>query len=523
MKAQSRVASGAVTGDLTEDGEVARFRGIPYAMPPVGKLRWKPPQPPASWPGVRQATKFAAASLQPPVMLETSYLYNNELPTSEGWSNEDCLYLNVYTGSLDASERRPVIMWFHMGAFNLGWSGGPLQDGSNLARSGAVVVVANYRLGRLGFLAHPALTAESPYHASGNYGLMDQIAALKWVRDNISAFGGDPNCVTIGGVSAGSCSVSVLMASPLAAGLFHRAIGSSGGSFGPTSESGTHFAACFQSLAAAERSGEAYMAGRGVTTAAQMRALPAASLLYEGWQRTDFLETVYPVVDGHVLPANPFDLFTHKRHNDVPLLTGSNADEPLLGYTDATLFESHNRELLGAELEDFKRIYPLGTEQQTMLSTATAGGDRVFIWQNWAWVRLQARFGRESAYYYHFAYEPPIPANRYAEQAQWPNLGAAHVIEMPYVWRNLQCRDWPFTATDYQLSDTMSSYWLNFARTGNPNGPALANWPAFNGSDPQLMRFDAKPSVQPAPDEALRERMSFWDRAFARQSTLEIS
>ena len=521
MKAQTGIADGALTGDLTEDGSVARFRGIPYAMPPIGELRWKPPQPSAPWQGALRATKFAPASPQPPIILETSYMYNGELHSSMGWSSEDCLYLNVYTASLDAAERRPVIVWFHTGGFNFGWSGGPLYDGSNLARAGAVVVTVTYRLGRLGFLAHPALSAESAHHASGNYGLLDQIAALKWVRDNIFAFGGDPNCVTIYGQSAGSSSVSVLMASPLASGLFHRAIGSSAGSFGPTSEGGTHFGSCFQSLAAAERCGEAYMAGRAVATATQMRALPAASLLdvdYTG-QRPDFLETVYPIVDGYVLPANPYDLFVHKRHNDVPLMTGSNAAEGqgIHFYMEAQLFEKYNRELLGAEFENLQTVYPMETQQQTIVSSANFGSDRVFTWQNWTWVRLQEKFGRQAAYYYHFAYEPPIPANRYAEQALSPSLGAAHSIEVPYVWRNLQSRDWPLSAIDHQLSHTMSSYWLNFARTGNPNGAGLPEWPAFSATDPKLMLFDAKSSVQPAPVEPLRERMSFWDRAFARQ------
>jgi para-nitrobenzyl esterase len=518
MEAIARTVGGVVHGEVLPGGTCACFRGIPYAAAPVGALRWKAPQRAASWSGTRQATKFGAASLQPP-FISTSYMFDGDMREF----SEDCLYLNVYTNGLDAAERRPVIVWFHMGAFNIGWSGGPLHDGSHLARAGAVVVTANYRLGRLGFLAHPALTGESPDHASGNFGLLDQIEALKWVRDNISAFGGDPNCVTIAGVSAGSCSVSVLMASPLAAGLFHRAFGSSAGSFGPTSDGGTQFASCFQSLAAAERSGAAYMSRRGATTAAQMRALPADSLqddVFSG-HRTDFLETVYPIVDGRVLPANPYDLFRQRRYNDVPLLAGSNAAEHLRPYTDAALFESQNRDLLGAEFENFKKIYPMETEQQTLVSTANAGADRVFTWQSWIWARLQARFGRQPAYYYHFAYEPPIPPNLYAEQAQWPHLGAAHAIDVPYFWRNLQCRNWPYSSADHQLSETMSSYWLNFARSGNPNGAGLTQWPALNLADPKLMRFDTLSEVQQAPAKAMEARMEFWDRVFGRRVELD--
>jgi para-nitrobenzyl esterase len=520
MDATVRTSGGLVTGEALKGDDCIHFRGIPYAAPPVGALRWKPPEPATPWVGTREATKFGAASLQPS-FISTSYMFDAEMSSF----SEDCLYLNVCTAAMDATERRPVIVWFHMGAFNIGWSGGSLHNSSHLARAGAVVVTVNYRLGRLGFLAHPALTAESTYHASGNYGLLDQIAALKWVRDNIAAFGGDPNCVTIAGVSAGSCSVSVLMASPLAAGLFHRAFGSSAGSFGPTSDGGTQFASCFQSLAAAERSGAAYMSRRGATNAAQMRALPADSLqddVFSG-RPNDFLETVYPIVDGYVLPANPYDLFKQRRYNDVPLLAGANAAEHLRAYTDAALFESQNREFLGSEFDNFKTIYPMETEQQTLVSTANAGADRVFTWQSWIWARLQARFGRQPAYYYHFAYEPPIPPNTYAEQAEWPHLGAAHAIEVPYFWRNLGCRNWPYSSTDHQLSETMSSYWLNFARSGNPNGAGLTQWPALNLADPKLMRFDTSSEVQQAPAKALQARMAFWDRAFRRWVELETA
>ena len=527
MEAQTRVACGTLAGVLTEDGTVARFLGVPYAMPPVGDLRWQPPQPPAAWPGHRQATKFAPASLQPAIISEKSYMYNGELPSDDSWASEDCLYLNVYTASLDSSERRPVIVWFHTGGFNFGWPSGPLYEGSNLARAGAVVVTVGYRLGRLGFLAHPALTAESPHHASGNYGLLDQIASLEWVRENIAVFGGDPGCVTIYGQSAGSTSVSILMASPLAAGLFHRAIGSSAGSFGPTSEKSTHFGSCFQSLSAAERSGEKYMGLHGATTAAEMRSLPAASLLdvdYSG-ERFDFLDTVYPIVDGHLLPANPYDLFVQRRHNDVPLMTGSNAAEGqgIHFYMDEGLFDKYNRELLGAEFDNLKIVYPMDSKEQTIVSSANVGSDRVFTWQNWTWARLQATYGRRPAYYYHFAYEPPIPENHYAEQALSPSLGSAHSIDVPYVWRNLQARNWPFSAVDHQLSETISTYWLNFARSGNPNGPGLAEWPQFDVAQPKLMLFDAHPEARGAPLEAFRERMIFWDRAFERKFTIEIA
>jgi para-nitrobenzyl esterase len=505
-----RTQSGLIAGEAGADGVIS-FKGVPYAQPPLAALRWRAPQPVTPWNGVRSATSFGPACIQP-LMPENSLLYGGEREMSE-----DCLYLNIYTANVDVAEHRPVILWLHHGGFMMGWSGAPIYDGSALARAGAVVVTVNYRLGRLGFLAHPALTAESPEHSSGNYGLMDQIAALTWVRDNIAAFGGDPDCVTIYGVSAGSFSVSALMASPLAQGLFHRAIGGSGGAFGPQANS-SEIGDCLQPLAAAERTCAELMSSIGATTAAELRALSAEQILAakipEFWlARRGLLDTTYPIVDGYVLPDEPRRIFAARRHNDVPLITGSNADEasitPFNGDTDTYLAD--NRALLGPLFERFIKLFPAGPDGQTALSSAAANSDRLFSWQNWAWARLQAQYGRNPVYYYHFAHEPPVPANRVAEQGMTARVGAFHSAEIPYVFRNLAARDWPWSETDRELSETLSGYWLDFARSGDPNGGGRSRWLAFSMKDQHLMRFAAGaiPSLARAS-----ERFMFWDEFY---------
>lgn len=513
MKALTKIACGALAGDTSPDGAIARFKGIPYAKPPVGALRWRPPQRPEPWSGTRQALQFGPASIQL-LSPKNSFWYMDEDAMSE-----DCLYLNVYTGSLDPAERRPVIVWLHFGAFNFGWSGSSLFDGTELARNGAVVVTVTYRLGRVGFLAHPALSAESEFHASGNYGLMDQIAALAWIRENIGAFGGDPGCVTVYGVSAGSFSVSALMASPLAEGLFHRAIGGSGGAFGPVSEDNSRIGDYSQSLEAAERAGEALMAGFGATTAEAMRALPVEPMLTIDLSQPGpgFFDSAYPLVDGHVLPVDPYRAFTSGRYNDVPLITGSSANEIGPFFADTERYLEVSRALIGDFFDRFIALFPAGPDGRTMLSSSAGNGDRLFTWQNWTWARLQARHGRNPVYYYHFAHPSPVPQNRYLEQSLFPDLGAAHTSEVPYVFRNLAARSWPWSPTDHQLSDTMSAYWVEFARNGSPNGGNRPRWPSFVERDGQMMNFEGNPVARSAPSERLRERLLFWDEFFAKE------
>ena len=296
--------SGAISG-VRESG-LSVYKGVPFAAPPVGDLRWRPPAPVTPWTGTRKADAFAPACMQTGVSMP------GETPPAV---SEDCLYLNIWTPAKSAHEHLPVIVWIYGGGYINGSASMPLYWGDQLAHKGVIVVTIAYRLGPLGFLAHPELTRESPHHSSGNYGLMDQIAALEWIQRNIAAFGGDPKNVTIAGQSSGSISVSILMASPLAKGLFQRAIGESGGLFEPLQLAPKYL------LANAERDGEKYAVSLGATSLQELRRLPAARLTGNAGG------IVHPVIEPYLLPVSPYEAFTSGQQNDVPLLLGSNAEE----------------------------------------------------------------------------------------------------------------------------------------------------------------------------------------------------
>lgn len=512
MKALAKTSYGAIEGKLSPDGRVAAFLGVPFAKPPIGALRWQPPQRPDKWDGVRICNASGAACPQPPGH-PSSLVYGSERET-----NEDCLYLNVFSAALGADSRRPVIVWFHHGGFMSGWAGAPMYDGEALARAGVVLVATNYRLGRLGFLSHPALTAESRTHSSGNYGLLDQVAVLQWVQENIAVFGGDPDCVTIYGVSAGSFSVSAHMASPLSRGLFHRAIGSSGGSFGPVSST-CETGDCFQTLETAEQTCGAVMAAIGAHTIEDMRALSATDIVsaripefYHA--RRGLLDTAYPIIDGYVLPEPTYDCFARGTHNDVPLLTGSNTHELSVSpfNKDSETYVADARAFFGPFFDRFISLFPDGPDGLTMRSSMAATSERLFSWQNWMWARMQARHGKHAVYYYRFAHHPPVPANSYAEQERNPQVGAFHSAEIPYVFRNLDVRDWAWSETDHLLSESISTYWLEFARTGNPNGGGREVWKAFDETNQAMMAFDDAPTMtrlQPS------DRFAFWDEFYS--------
>src|SRR5215510_7291041 len=353
-----RVEQGLLSGKTSTHPEVRIYRDIPYAAPPVGDLRWKAPQPPAHWQGVRQAAESSHACLQVPYPAAAA-LYQAKLPPL----SEDCLYLNIWTAAKSANDRLPVMFWIHGGGFTRGSGTGIAYDGEILARKGAVVVTINYRLGVFGFFAHPGLTAESEHHASGNYGLLDQIAALQWVKKNIAAFGGDPGRVTIFGESAGSWAVNALMASPLARGLFHRAIGESGGLFSP-----------MEVLADAEKTGEklaiSLKANQGTPkdVVKALRAIPAEDVL----KATDH-DIARAIVDGFVLPQRVSEIFAQGRQNDVPLLVGNNADEgitlvPQAANMKATSYTAGAQMRYGALASEFLKLYPATSDEQTVKS-----------------------------------------------------------------------------------------------------------------------------------------------------------
>ncbi len=515
-----RVEEGRLRGSAGHDGSVAAFKGIPYAAPPLGRLRWRPPQPPEQWAGSLATNRFAPNAPQFPIAANSLYAGGHEL------QSEDCLYLNVWTPARSGDEL-PVFVWLHYGAFQFGGASVPLYDGEYLARAGAVVVTLNYRLGRLGFLAHPELSRESGTGASGNWGLMDQIAALEWVQRNIAAFGGDPGNVTLAGLSAGSSSVSLLLLSPATQGLFHRAIAMSGAQLGPVGASG-RIGDCLQDLEHAERSGLRVAAELRVGSLDDLRKASVEALMAvpppdDGgllWS-TDagmqvglgVFDSAYPIVDGHIVPGEPHALYEAGRFQPVPLLTGSAADEragiPYL--TSESAFLEHARADYGELEGEFLELFPAGSDLAARESSARANGDRIFIWQNWTLARLHARARKAPTFYYHTSRIPPLPpGDGYAEVEP----GAFHSLEIPYLFRHLDARSWPWEEHDRTLSDAISGAWLSFCRGGDPNGTGLPCWERFDPEAPAAMHLGDEIGMGPVP--RLRA-LAFWDTYYARE------
>jgi para-nitrobenzyl esterase len=448
------VDGGRVAG-LREPG-LTVFKGIPFAAPPVGDLRWKPPQPVVPWSGVKRAEAFA------PVCMQSGVSMPGETPPR---TSEDCLYLNVWTPATNARQRWPVMVFIYGGGFTNGAAALPLYWGDRLAHRGVIVVTFGYRVGALGFLASSELTQESPNHASGDYGLQDQIAALRWVRSNIAAFGGDPSRVTIFGQSAGAMSVSMLLASPLAKGLVQGAIGESGGVFEPLQLAPKWL------LVNAEKDGDAYEASLGVHSLAELRRVPAERLLGGA--------VSHPVVDGYVLPRSPFEVFAAGRQIDVPTLVGSNEEEARslidLSKVKAATFDADVARAWGALPSALLQAYPHETDQEAKEARAALERDLRFGWDMWTWARLQAATGKKPVYYYHFTHKPPFPNG--SVYAGW---GASHFAELWYVFDHLGQERWAWTRGDRKLADTVANYWTNFAKTGDPNQQGVPRWPAFN-------------------------------------------
>ena len=515
------VSEGLLAGVASADGRVRAFKGVPYARPPVGAWRWRLPQPPLRWDGVRPAADFGPSCPQFPVRANSLYAGGHER------QSEDCLSLNVWTAAAALDERRPVMVWFHLGAFQFGGTSVPLYDGEQLARAGVVVVTVNHRLGRLGFLAHPELSAESADRSSGNYGIHDLIQALRWIAENIAAFGGDPDRVTIFGLSAGSMSVSMLMASPLARGLFHRAIGQSGASLGPVGAS-CGITDSMQDLHHAERTGLALAKSLGVGPVEELRRLAPEVLMSPpvptGGDLWTFdavdapfsrggLDSSFPIVDGHLLPESAGAIFRAGRQAPVPLITGSVAGESsgMPYMADAARFLADSREEYGEDAAAFLTLYPAGDDEQARVSSAAANADRVFVWQNWTWARLHGARNGPPTYYYHFSHAPPLPADAaVAEQS----LGAFHGAEIPYVFRHLTARDWPWTPYDHELSEVISKYWTRFAAAGDPNGPGAEPWPRFDPEAPVALHFGDAVGAGPIPRGG---HLAFWDAYHARR------
>ncbi len=498
------VDGGSIAGAPGGDGGVWRYAGIPYAAPPVGALRWRPPQPVEAWADVRQADELPAGCPQPtrPVPSDAEPFFGPGATRLE----EDCLYLNVWSAA-GPDERVPVMVWIHGGGLSVGDGSTAAYDGAALARRGVVVVTINYRLGALGYLAHRLLREESAHGASGNYGLLDQIEALRWVQRNIAAFGGDPDRVTIFGESAGSWSVNYLLATPLAAGLFAGAIGQSGGGFSPLASLAERDAA----EAEGERFAEALL---GAETAVSLDALRSAAV-------ADVLAAdgaaPRPNVDGWALAEGIHDVFAAGRQHDVPVIVGANADEgtalrALAGGQEMTTVEEYREWARGeyGELADaYLAAYPAASDADVAAGRIASSGDGRFVWEMRTWARMMEQVS-SPAYLYFFTRVPPAPdADRY---------GAYHTAEIPYVFNNLGGggRYWfanrDYGDTDRQLSDVMASYWVNFAATGNPNGDGLPAWPAYTRTDEAAMELGDVVQVR----QGVRaERLDFFERHYA--------
>lgn len=461
--------AGLVSGVQSNTSAVYSYKGVPFATPPVGDLRWKAPQPLAAWTGVKNCDEFGASAPQGkpvPFMMYTSEFLIPAEPI-----NEDCLYLNVWTSSPGSNTKMPVIVWIHGGAFTSGSGSCPIYDGENMAKKGVVFVTINYRLGVFGFLAHPDLTKESPSHSSGNYAFLDQIAALQWVKKNIAAFGGDPNRVTIAGQSAGSFSVNALAASPLTKGLFQRVIAQSGGMFNRDGRTLT--------LETAEQNGLKIQEKVNAASIDEMRKKPVDELI-----KAAGMGMTGPVIDGYVLPSNVYSIYNEVKQNDVPVLTGWNRDEgfPQGGPATPEDYKITAEKQYGELATEFLTAYPGSTAEEIKRSQMEWSRNTIFAWHAYTWAKLQTTKAMSKVYLYQFDRVPP----------ENEKYGAFHSAEIAYALNALHMWHRPWTDADKKIEETMSSYWVNFATSGNPNGKGLPDWKPYNEQSPSVMEFDEK-------------------------------
>jgi para-nitrobenzyl esterase len=478
-----RTQAGLVQGTVVDGVRV--YKGVPFAAPPVGDLRWAPPQPPKAWKGVKKTVAYAPACMQ-------HVIVERDLGLDPTPVSEDCLYLNVWTPAKSSSARLPVMVWIYGGGFTIGGTSMPQYDGVNLAKKGVVYVSIAYRLGPLGFLADPELTKEQDGH-SGNYGLLDQIAGLKWVQHNIAAFGGNPHKVTIFGESAGGISVSMLCASPLAKGLFQGAISESGGSFAPAlvdHDAGENV----PTLAQAEKTGEAFLSKLGVSSIAEARKLSAEDIykhvgpaLGGGW---------WPNFDGYALLGDQYKLYEEGKYNDTPILIGTNADEGALfvASTDMQKYKASVESDYGEFARNILAAYPDTSETQALRSARDLARDSTFAWSTWSWARLQNSGGGKKVFVYYFNHRPNYP-----DLPRYKDWGPAHGSEISFVFGNFT-KGMPATPEDKKVSAQLMAYWTNFAKYGNPNGKGLPEWPAFTNSKQMVMELDDPSHAIPVPN-----------------------
>ncbi|MPZ18327.1 MAG: carboxylesterase family protein [Luteitalea sp.] len=515
--ARVTTGNGLVEG-ITEASGIRVFKGIPYAAPPVGELRWKPPQPVSDWEGVRAADRFAAQCMQQRV-------YDDMVFRNDGVS-EDCLYLNVWTPETSTDTQLPVLVYFYGGGFVAGDGSEPRYDGESMAQKDIVVVTMSYRLGIFGFFAHPELTKASPHQASGNYALMDQAQALRWVQQNIAAFGGDPKRVTIAGESAGSFAVSAQMASPTSKDLIAGAIGESGSLLGERQPA---------SLAEGEQKGVTFAQAVGATSLEALRALSSMELLAAAGRSG--MPRFGPIVDSYFFPKAPAEIYAAGEQAHVPLLVGWNSEErnyeALLGDNGPTAesFAVAVRDLYDDGADEVLEQYPASTNEEAVQSATDLAGDRFIGYSTWKWFDLHRQTGDADVYRYFYAHPRPpmkpemgkaipggadgVKEGEDAEANRPPPRGAVHSAEIEYAMGNLATNAaYAWTPDDYKVSEIMQGYFANFVKTGNPNGPGLPNWPAAgNTRDGQimLMRLTVSSAAEPASHQGrylLLERLS---------------
>ena len=500
--AQVKTTAGLVKGTPSEDGRIHIYKGIPFAAPPVGELRWQAPRPPASWEGVRDATAFGSRCVQGQIFADIVFTDKSE----------DCLNLNIWTPATTGSDRLPVMVWIHGGGFQAGAGAEPRHDGMAFAGKHVVLVTFNYRLGVFGFFSHPELTRESGRSASGNYGMLDQVAALKWVQDNIAAFGGDPGNVTIFGESAGSLAVSALMASPLARGLFHKAIGESGAYF-PIGGRGLPL----RSLAESEQQGVKFATALGAESLAALRGKTADEVLQAALKIQPGFS---PNLDGYFLPEPARAIFAAGKQASVPLLAGWNADEvragTVLGKEKPTTqsFVDSTRKRFGDEADSILKVYPAATDAEAIESAASLASDLFVGYATWKWIELHQKTGHAPVYRYSFDRKIPVPAGHTMNgmPATARDIGARHAGEIEYVFGSLALSlpTVPWEASDRKISDAMTTYWANFARTGDPNGSGLPAWPRYDLKDRRVLHLDETIREGAGPNQSRYEAIDVY-------------
>ena len=515
---QITTKNGVIEGNYDTRTGIQKYFGVPFAKPPVGGLRWRAPQPIDNWSGVKETKFFGPRPVQK--------LIWGDMNSRSNGVNEDCLYLNVWTPASRNTTGLPVLVYFFGGGFVAGDASEPRYDGENMAKEGIVVVTVNYRLNVFGFMAHPELSAETDYKASGNYGLLDQALGLQWVYDNIAAFGGDPGKITIAGESAGSISVSYQMASPLSKNLIAGAIGESGA--GVTALSPV-------SLEDAEKSGVEFLENFGIKSIAEARKLPTRDIyeMYNEMGRFGF-----PVVlDGYLFPKSLTEIFNAGEQAQVPLLLGWNTQEnPAAAFMQGLSFTKENfikkvTEAYPNDYEEVLKLYPHETEEQVAYSAMDLAGDRFISYSTWKWFDLHRKNSDQPVYRYLYAkLRPPLvdetleaglaggTSRRASDAPPRPkDLGAPHAAEIEYAMGNLdRIKEFAWTADDYKTSETMFKFFANFIKTANPNGEGLPEWPKVMPNDdmPPVMRIDTESKVFKAPHDA---RYRFHDRYYGHE------